>query len=170
MPLPWHCWAWTSCRAWQAVVQDVPGAGSGQQEKWPWWPQAASMVTLLDILTSSGPSGSVCLLCTVTSTGGFALTCTGRTPFLTPLSSTPTSRAAEKTSPGKGRTAWLSQSWLWQIPTQFLRGGSLLSCYKQGNPAPPVTWEWIIFWGVIITISQGPFVNTGNSMARSGIS
>lgn len=42
---------------------------------------------------------------------------------------------------------------------------------KQGNPAPPVTWEWIIiFWGVIITISQGPFVNTGNSMARSGIS
>lgn len=42
---------------------------------------------------------------------------------------------------------------------------------KQGNPAPPVTWESIIiFWGVTITISQGTFVNTGNSMARSGIS
>lgn len=124
---------------------------------------------------------TVHLLCNVKSTVRFALRvhwwALGEHHFLTSPSSAPTSRAAlktiAKTLPVKVRNCLTRQrvSRLEQKSGPTTSQAALLvalSCYELNRitQSLSVTWEWItVFWGVIIIISQGTFVNTGNSTA-----
>lgn len=186
---PRHCTVGPGAgsRAQGAQVQCVSGAvGEISTRRWPRWPQDGSTAAAAQwhcclCLMSCDPSGSVHLLGSVTSTVGFALQVhsptLGEHLVLTPLSSTPTSisllrkpewkhdllrvELPEQTNPGCNKYP----------PNSFTEAVDL-SRYKSNRITQflSVTWERIIvFWGVIITISLGTFVNTSNSMARSGI-